>query len=168
MATGVTEEELLRAVVGPDLDSITAQNVLYRLREQSLYLHFDGVHYVFKTTPNITQTLEDEFNHVKTEEADEAIETDLRSQLAGSTSAMIWPKQSQDIPDGEPRFSGRLPAARLCHPACDGTRTSKHGNTSPSMAMWTGATGMAWGWPCRTPHRSLRCVRQRDISRPLN
>ena len=53
-ATGVTEGELLAAVVGPELDSLTAQAVLKDLREQCLFVHYDGAHYVFKTTPNVT------------------------------------------------------------------------------------------------------------------
>jgi hypothetical protein len=60
IAAGVTESELLAAVIGPDLDSLTAQAVLKELREQCLFLHYDGAHYVFKTTPNVTQVLEDQ------------------------------------------------------------------------------------------------------------
>src|SRR5438067_2488321 len=38
---GISEEELLRVCVGPDLDSTTAQACLKELKEQCLYLHFD-------------------------------------------------------------------------------------------------------------------------------
>ncbi len=74
IATGVTESELLAAVVGPDLDSITAQAVLKELREQCLFLHYDGAHYVFKTTPNVTQVLEDRGNACPAREIRAAIE----------------------------------------------------------------------------------------------
>lgn len=104
LATGVAEPELLAAVVGPDLDSITAQAVLKELREQCLFLHYDGVHYVFKTTANVTQVLEDQAVYVKPEEIEAAIEQELRTRLSGRGGAILWPKSSEQIPDREPRF----------------------------------------------------------------
>jgi hypothetical protein len=112
IATGVTENELLAAVVGPELDSLTAQAVLKDLREQCLYLHYDGAHYVFKTTPSINQVLEDEALHIKPKEIEDAILEELNQRLAGRTGAILWPghpapggaKASQDIPDREARF----------------------------------------------------------------
>lgn len=103
LATGVKEDELLAAVVGPDLDSLTARAVLQELPQQCLFLHYDGVHYVFKTTPNVIQVLEDEISHVRPDEVDQAIRDELEGRLAGR-SAILWPRQSQDIPDLEPRF----------------------------------------------------------------
>jgi hypothetical protein len=104
IATGVTESELLAAVVGPDLDSLIAQAVLKELREQCLFLHYDGVHYVFKTTPNITQVLEEQANYVKPEEIEQAIVEALNSRLSGRHGAILWPRDSLSIPDMEPRF----------------------------------------------------------------
>lgn len=104
IATGVTESELLAAVIGPDLDSLTAQAVLKELRDQCLFLHYDGAHYVFKTTPNVTQVLEDQLTHVKPQEVDAAIEEELNNRLAGRTAAILWPTRSDAIPDREPCF----------------------------------------------------------------
>jgi hypothetical protein len=104
IATGVTESELLAAVIGPDLDSLTAQAVLKELRDQCLFLHYDGAHYVFKTTPNVTQVLEDQLTHVKPQEVNAAVEEDLHDRLAGRTAAILWPTRSDAIPDREPRF----------------------------------------------------------------
>jgi hypothetical protein len=104
IATGVTESELLAAVIGPDLDSLTAQVVLKELREQCLFLHYDGAHYVFKTTPNVTQVLEDQATYVKPPEIEAAIEEELGNRLAGRTAAILWPKRSDAIPHQEPRF----------------------------------------------------------------
>lgn len=56
---GVTENELLAACVGPDLDNITATAVLSELRNTCLYLHYDGVRYCFKKDPNVTKLIED-------------------------------------------------------------------------------------------------------------
>ena len=57
---GVTEAELLSVCVGPDLDSTTALACLKELKEQCLYLHFDGVRYCFKKDPNVTLLIEQE------------------------------------------------------------------------------------------------------------
>jgi hypothetical protein len=56
---GVTESELMTAVVGPELDSITASAVLGDLKTSCLYLHHDGVRYRFKKDPNVVKLIED-------------------------------------------------------------------------------------------------------------
>lgn len=105
IGVGVTEAELLSAVISPDLDSITAQATLKELREQCLYLHFDGTRYVFKTTPNVTQLLEDEAeNSVRDPEVRTTIKENLENRLAGRLGAIVWPDSSGKIPDKEPRF----------------------------------------------------------------
>jgi uncharacterized protein len=57
---GVTEAELLSVCIGPDLDSTTALACLKELKEQCLYLHFDGARYCFKKDPNVTLLIEQE------------------------------------------------------------------------------------------------------------
>jgi hypothetical protein len=104
MAPGVGESELLAGVVGPDLDSLTAQAVLKELREQCLYLHYDGARYVFKTTPNINQILEEEADRVRPTDIERAIEEELNRRLAGRPGARLWPKNSLEITDLESRF----------------------------------------------------------------
>ncbi len=104
VAPGVSENELLSSVVSPELDSITAQAVLKDLREQCLYLHYDGVRYVFKTTPNITQVLEQEAERVSKDEVEHAIYDELDNRLRGRVASILWPRDSQTIPDREPRF----------------------------------------------------------------
>ncbi len=108
---GVNEDELLSACVGPNLDNITAGAVLKELRENCLYLHYDGVRYCFKKDPNVTKLIEDAEQEVSREERQssgigpvrERIKEMLEQRLAGHP-ALIWPAKSQDIPDGEPRF----------------------------------------------------------------
>lgn len=104
IAGGVAEPELLAAVVGPDLDNLTAQTALKALREECLFLHHDGVRYVFKTTPNVTQLLEDEFSHVEEPEAEEKIKGELENRVAGR-AAFVWPKDSTRVDDRDPRFT---------------------------------------------------------------
>jgi hypothetical protein len=104
IATGVTENELLDTAVAPDLDGLTARAVLKELREQCLYLHYDGAHYVFKTTPNVTQVLEDQAAHIEPREIEQEILEELNRRLSGRANAIVWPRGSQAIPDREPRF----------------------------------------------------------------
>ena len=61
---GITEAELLSVCVGPDLDSTTAMACLKELKEQCLYLHFDGARYCFKKDPNVTLLLEQEAEQI--------------------------------------------------------------------------------------------------------
>lgn len=115
---GVTESELLSACVGPGFDSLTAKAVLGELKNHCLYLHYDGVRYCFKKDPNVTKLIEDAEQEVSREDVrrkeqgpvHEKIKEMLEKRLAGHHDAVIWPKQSQDISDEEPRFIiGYLP-----------------------------------------------------------
>lgn len=99
---GATEREVLEVCLGPDLDPITAQTALKRLREECLYLHFDGLRYAFKTTPNVNLLLEQEAENVRAEEVDTFIRRELEQQLP-PRHAVIWPTKSSEIPD-KPRF----------------------------------------------------------------
>jgi hypothetical protein len=104
---GVTEKELLEVCLSSEIDNITAQSVLKRLRDECLYLHYDGVRYCFKTTPNVNKILEDEAENVQRDPS--AIKDYIRRELEGRISqvtnaAIIWPEDSGKIPDTEPRF----------------------------------------------------------------
>src|SRR5439155_19302524 len=90
---GISEEELLRVTVGPDLDSTTAQACLKELKEQCLYLHFDGVRYCFKKDPNVTLLVEQEADAVGRDERHvrERIKQMLEARLAGHRAALVWP-----------------------------------------------------------------------------
>jgi len=109
---GVSENELLAACVGPDLDNITATAVLSELRNTCLYLHYDGVRYCFKKDPNVTKLIEDAEQTVAREDAQahgrgpvrDRIKELLETRLGGHHNAIVWPLKSQDIPDEEPRF----------------------------------------------------------------
>lgn len=109
---GVTENELLAASVGPELDNITATAVLSELRNTCLYLHYDGVRYCFKKDPNVTKLIEDAEQTIAREEIQARGNGPVRSQikkmleerLAGHHAAIVWPAKSQEIPDEDPRF----------------------------------------------------------------
>ena len=109
---GVTERELLAAVVGPGLDNITATAVLSELRNTCLYLHYDGVRYCFKKDPNVTKLVEEAADHVaqRHEEVKQRIREMLDKRLAGHRGVVVWPVQTRDLPDEEPHFlTGYLP-----------------------------------------------------------
>ena len=103
---GVGESDLLGIGVGPDLDSTTAQACLKELREQCLYLHFDGVRYCFKKDPNVTLLVEQEAEAVGRDDARvrDRIKALIEERLAGERSAVVWPEKSGDVPDRDARF----------------------------------------------------------------
>ncbi|MGH9651338.1 MAG: DUF499 domain-containing protein, partial [Terriglobales bacterium] len=102
---GISEEELLRVCVGPDLDSTTAQACLKELKEQCLYLHFDGVRYCFKKDPNVTLLVEQEADAIGKDErrVREKIKELIEARLAGH-HAIVWRDKSSEIDDKEPAF----------------------------------------------------------------
>lgn len=103
---GVTEAELLSVCVGPDLDSTTAQACLKELREQCLYLHFDGARYCFKKDPNVTLLIEQEADIVARSEkrVRGRIKEMIEERLAGHHSAIVWPEDSSYVDDKDPSF----------------------------------------------------------------
>jgi hypothetical protein len=103
---GVAESELLAACVGPDLDSTTALACLKELREQCLYLHFDGARYSFKKDPNVTLLVEQEADMVARDEklVRDRIREMLEERLAGHRFAIVWPEKPGDLPDKQPLF----------------------------------------------------------------
>lgn len=102
---GITEPELLSVCVGPDLDSTTALACLKELKEQCLYLHFDGVRYCFKKDPNVTLLVEQESEAVGRDErqVEDRIKEMLEARITGR-NAVVWRAKSGDIPDKEPSF----------------------------------------------------------------
>jgi hypothetical protein len=103
---GITEAELLLVCVGPDLDSTTAQACLKELKEQCLYLHFDGARYCFKKDPNITLLIEQEADIVARDDkrVRARIKEMIEARLAGHRNAIVWPENPGDIPDRDPCF----------------------------------------------------------------
>ena len=106
LPAGITEAELLSVCVGPELDSTTAQACLKDLKEQCLYLHFDGARYCFKKDPNVTLLIEQEADLVARDES--RVRTRIREMLeermAGRRYAVIWPSKTDGIADHESSF----------------------------------------------------------------
>jgi hypothetical protein len=103
---GITESELMAITVGPDLDSTTIQACLKELKEQCLYLHYDGVRYCFKKDPNVTLLVDQEADSVARDEVcvRARIKEMLEERLAGQRTAIVWPSKPGDIPDNDPSF----------------------------------------------------------------
>ena len=103
---GIGERDLLGISVGPDFDSTTVQACLKELKEQCLYLHFDGVRYCFKKDPNVTLLVEQEAEAVARDDTRvrSRIEAMIEERLAGHRSAVVWPARSADVPDREAQF----------------------------------------------------------------
>ena len=97
--------DLLAACIGPDLDTTTIQACLKELKEQCLYLHFDGVRYCFKKDPNVTLLIEQEAESVARDDSSVMgrCRQMIEERLAGQR-AIVWPTKPGDVPDREPQF----------------------------------------------------------------
>ena len=109
---GITEAELLSVCVGPDLDSTTTLACLKELKEQCLYLHFDGARYCFKKDPNVTLLVEQEAEIIGRD--DKQVRTRMKEMIEarvdGSRSAIVWPENLMRVDDHDPSFLfGYLP-----------------------------------------------------------
>ena len=119
---GIGESELLDISVAPDLDNTTVQACLKELKDQCLYLHFDGVRYCFKKDPNVTLLVEQEAEAVGRDDGlmHGRIREMLEARLAGQHAAIVWPAKSGDVPDREPRFLiAYLPLEFAARPATE-------------------------------------------------
>jgi len=103
---GVGEMELRATCVAPDLDSTTITTALSELRNECLFLHYDGVRYVFKRDPNVTKLVEEAEQEVARDSAavTARIKEMLVQRLAGHREAIVWPTKSHEIPDEDPTF----------------------------------------------------------------
>ena len=103
---GISEMELLRTCVSPDLDSMTSKACLKDLGDNCLYLHFDGTLYCFKKDPNITLLIEQEAEAVSKNEdlVRNRIREVMDARMAGLRSVVVWPSQHNDVPDSERLF----------------------------------------------------------------
>ena len=132
---GIGEPDLLAASIGPDLDTTTIQACLKELREQCLYLHFDGVRYCFKKDPNVTLLIEQEAETVGRDDSGimARIRQMIEERLAGQP-AIVWPTKPGDVPDREPKFHlAYLPLEFAAQPVSTQRRTAlalceQHGN----------------------------------------
>ena len=123
---GLGEPDLLAASIGPDLDTTTIQACLKELREQCLYLHFDGVRYCFKKDPNVTLLIEQEAETVGRDDSGikARIRKMLEERLAGQ-SVIVWPAKPGDVPDREPQFLlAYLPLEFAAQPDLEQRRTA--------------------------------------------
>src|SRR5436190_1931349 len=99
-----------RAVLGPgDVpihDSEVALACLKELKEQCLYLHFDGARYGFKKDPNVTLLIEQEAEAVgrNDKQVRARVKEMIEARLAGHRSAIVWPEEPAAIPDNDPSF----------------------------------------------------------------
>src|SRR5207249_11330846 len=92
--------------VGPDLDSTTAQACLKELKEQCLYLHYDGARYCFKKDPNVTLLVEQEADAVARDEVRVRgkIREMIEERMGGDRTAIVWPPKPGELPDRDPSF----------------------------------------------------------------
>ena len=125
---GVSEADLMNACVGPDMDSTTAMACLKELRDQCLYLHFDGKNYCFKKDPNVTLLVEQEVEAIARDEKQVTakIREMLEERLGGARNAFVWPQKPDGIDDRDPKFLiGYMPLDFASQPKAERERIAK-------------------------------------------
>ena len=125
---GVTEAELMNGCVGPDMDSTTAMACLKELRDQCLFLHFDGKSYCFKKDPNVTLLVEQEVEAIARDERQVTakIKELLEERLGGARNAFVWPQKADGIDDRDPKFLiGYMPLEFASQPKAERERIAK-------------------------------------------
>ena len=124
---GISEPDLRAACIGPDLDTTTIQACLKELREQCLYLHFDGVRYCFKKDPNVTLLVEQEAETLGRDEGGVAARIrEMLNERLDRQPAIVWPDKPADVPDREPRFLlAYLPLGFAAQPTAAQRRTAR-------------------------------------------
>jgi hypothetical protein len=155
---GITEADLLAICVAPSLDSTTILACLKELKEQCLYLHFDGVRYCFKKDPNITLLVEQEADVVARDEdlVRDKIKEMLEARLAGH-SVYIWPAKSGDVPDKDPQFLvAYMPLEFGAETKAEQQRLAKEFWRNTATSRVPSAMGLVW--PCPQPTRSKCCA----------
>ena len=136
---GIGEADLLRTCVGPDLDSTTVQACLKELKENCLYLHFDGVRYCFKKDPNVTLLVEQEADVVARDEGRvrARIRELIEERLAGQRSAIVWPGEISRCSGQGGAVPHRLHADRVCRAARTGAASGRLGHLRESWQPHT-------------------------------
>jgi hypothetical protein len=101
---GVLENELVGALLAPDLDRNVLTTALSDLRDELLFLHHTGRRYRFDKTPNLNQLLANEIDKLTPDEVTQAVRAELERRIGSSRDALLWPTEGRQIPDEEPVF----------------------------------------------------------------
>ena len=150
---------MLSVCVGPDIDSTTVIACLKELKDQCLYLHFDGVRYCFKKDPNVTLLVEQEAEVVGRNEKQvgSRVKEMIESRLAGHRNAIVWPESAADIPDRDPSFLiAYLPLELSGKPRSQHDAFAKGFMEKSGEKPRASVTASAWLCPQQIRWRSLR------------
>ncbi len=139
---GITEAELLSVCVGPDLDSTTALACLKELKEQCLYLHFDGVRDCFKKDPNVTLLIE--------QEADIIGRNDKLLRMRDQGDDRITPCR----PPQRHRLARKSPATSLTAIRPSWSHTSRWSSPASRAPSRKPPAGNCWKSPARSQERT--------------
>ena len=102
---GVVEEELIASCLAPGLDRMILVATLKDMwQEHLLYFHYTGRRYRFEPQPNLTKLIGDEEKRWPPQQVLERLKEEIRARLGTTRGAVLWPADSQAIPDREPEF----------------------------------------------------------------
>jgi hypothetical protein len=101
---GVLETELVGGLIGPDLDRNLLTTALADIRDELLFLHHSGRRYWFDKKANLNQLLATEASRFSSDEVIEAVRKELERRIGPAPTALLWPQNGGQIPDGDPVF----------------------------------------------------------------
>ena len=103
---GVSRDDLIAACLSPEIDRSILTTTLHELQESLLYLHVSGGQYRFETRPNLNKLIADLARQPEPSEVLSEIKRRLDSLIGkvSGTYALLWPDDSNSIPDERPEF----------------------------------------------------------------
>jgi hypothetical protein len=102
---GVVERELIASCLAPGLDRMVLSATLAELPRTLIYLHYTGRRFRFQPNPNLTKLIEEEEQKWELDEVLERIKGELKTRIRGEGGIILWPTDSQAVPDHDPQFN---------------------------------------------------------------
>ncbi len=97
---GITLPQLRVALVREGIPTTIVGDAVKRLEEELWFFHAEGNLFYFTNQPNLNRVLIDREEMV-VEGIWDALEAELRRMAGREFEVLIWPRQPQDIPDGQ-------------------------------------------------------------------
>ncbi len=96
---GVGIQRLRLALLQPGLPPAIIGDALRRLEDELWYLHVEGGTYWFSSQPNLNRVIVEKEEAVTPEQITEEIRRHLEGMAGTELRVILWPQDSQDVPD---------------------------------------------------------------------
>lgn len=110
---GITLPQLRVALVREGIPTTIVGDAVKKLEEELWYFHAEGNIFSFTNQPNLNRVIIDREEQV-VDGIRDTLEAELRKMAGSEFDVKIWPRQSQDIPDGKKIRLAILSPDHLC------------------------------------------------------